>query len=70
MQYRNTDGIAIYSVDRRWPLMLSAKEPAMFMEHIGSDYLETVAPVTRAQIDRIAGDDGVIYNLFVPLAVA
>jgi hypothetical protein len=69
-QYRHVEGIAVYSVDGTWRLVLPAHARAVFIDRMGSDYLETSEPITPAQLEQIAANDGVIYNLFVTPAVA
>jgi hypothetical protein len=62
-RYRNTDPVALYSLDHGWRLVVATGEPATYLRGLGADPVDS-APVARGTIEGFAASQGVLADLF------
>lgn len=62
--YRKRDGVAVYSVDHGWRLVFNTGDTVAYKSAAG-DHVESATPVLDGVLEGIAGDGGVLRNLFV-----
>jgi hypothetical protein len=67
--YRKCDGIAIYSTDKDWRVVLPGGGPIDYLPARGRDLFSTPEAVTNQQLEALSARAGVLADLF-PAAVA
>lgn len=62
--YRKCDGIAIYSTDRDWRVILPGGGPIDYLPAKGQELLSTPEVVTNQQLEALSARAGVLVDLF------
>lgn len=64
LQYRHCDGVALYSGDAEWRLVMTKAAPTVFRENESSGLLQTPSPIASDELHELVSSAGVLANLF------
>jgi hypothetical protein len=67
--YRKCDGVAVYSLDQGWRLVFNTGDTVAYRSAAG-EHVESATPTIDGILEGIAGEGGVLQNLFAQRARA